>query len=57
MNFVLSAIQEHKASESYKFAQDAKNYATGKNSTIMKYQKLLYTITGQAVPDNWTANI
>jgi hypothetical protein len=56
MDFVLSAINEHKSSEQYKIARDAELYAKGKNATIMNYQKLLYTLTGQAVPDNYSAN-
>lgn len=56
MNFVLSAIQEHKASEQYRIAKDAELYARGRNATIMNYQKLLYTLSGKAVPDNYSAN-
>lgn len=56
MAFVLSAINEHKSSAVYQTAKDAKLYASGKNATIMSYQKLLYTITGKAVPDNYSAN-
>ncbi len=56
MQFVLSAINEHKQSEQYSIARDAELYASGKNATIMNYQKLLYTLTGQAVPDNYSAN-
>lgn len=56
MTFVLSAINEHKSSAAYQIAKDAKLYASGKNATIMSYQKLLYTITGRAVPDNYSAN-
>lgn len=56
MAFVLSAINEHKSSAAYQVAKDAKLYASGKNATIMSYQKLLYTITGKTVPDNYSAN-
>ena len=56
MQFVLSAINEHKASEAYRIAKDAELYASGRNATIMNYQKLLYTLTGKAVPDNYSAN-
>ena len=56
MNFVLSAIKEHQSSEQYKIAKDAEQYASGKNATIMNYQKLLYTLSGKAVPDNYSAN-
>lgn len=56
MEFVLSAIQDHKASEAYKIASDAEEYAQQRNVTISRYRKLLYTITGAAVPDNYSAN-
>lgn len=56
MAFVFDAIADHKASADYAKATDAELYATGKNATISKYQKVLYTMTGKAVPDNYTAN-
>lgn len=56
MKFVLDAIAEHKASEGYKIAQDAELYATGRNATIMAYQKILYNFKGEAVKDIWSAN-
>lgn len=56
MDFVLDAIRQHKASEAYRIAKDAELYASGRNATIMNYQKLLYTLTGKAVPDNYSAN-
>lgn len=54
--FILQAIFEHKASKSYKAALDAELYFKNENPTITKYQKLLYTMTGKAVPDNFSAN-
>ena len=56
MDFVLEAIRQHKQSEEYRIAKDAELYASGRNATIMNYQKLLYTLTGKAVPDNYSAN-
>lgn len=56
MAFVFAAINDHKSSADYKTASDAELYASGKNATISKYQKVLYTLTGKAVPDNYTAN-
>lgn len=56
MEFCQSLISEHKASALYKRAVDADMYARGKNATIQKYQKVLYKLTGQAVPDKYTAN-
>lgn len=54
--FVYSVIKEHKGSEQYKIAQDGERYARQQNTTITEYQKLLYTVRGDAVPDNFTAN-
>ena len=56
MKFVEEAVREHKVSADYKIAVDANTYDKKQNATIKAYQKLLYTITGQAVPDNFTAN-
>lgn len=55
-NFVLDAIREHEASAEYKMAVIAKDYSEGKNATIVQYQKVLYTLTGEAVLDNFSAN-
>ena len=54
--FIYTAITDFQASENYRQASEAEKYATGQNPLISKYQKFLYTITGQAVPDNYTAN-
>ena len=54
--FVWQAINEYKASEPYKKAVAGYEYYCRRNVTIRQYQKLLYTITGQAVPDNYSAN-
>ena len=56
MNFVMQVIEDHKNSELYKTALIATEYDKHKNVTITKYQKLLYTVTGKAVPDNYSAN-
>lgn len=56
MYFVFQAIQQHKATELYTTAQIAEQYDKHRNVTIVEYQKLLYTITGKAVPDNYSAN-
>lgn len=56
VDFVKSAIQDHKNSADYKYAVDADKYARGKNVAIAKYKKLLYTLSGRAVPDNYSAN-
>lgn len=54
--FVLSAIRSHKNGEPYNTAQIADEYLRQKNRTIVQYQKLLYTMSGRAVPDNYSAN-
>lgn len=54
--FVLDAIKEHRATQMYADALDAQQYAKRRNVTILKYQKLLYTLSGEAVPDNFSAN-
>jgi SPP1 family phage portal protein len=56
MEFVLSAIREHKGSELYKTAYDAELYYKHQNPTIMRYQKFVYNQFGQKVPDVWSPN-
>lgn len=56
IRFVRDVISKHENSEDYKYAKIARAYFDHKNLTIMNYQKLLYTITGKAVPDNFSAN-
>lgn len=55
-DFVRGLINEHKSSVLYKNAQIADDYNRKMNTTIRLYQKLLYTVSGQAVPDNYSAN-
>lgn len=54
--FVIRAINEHLSSKLYNEAVIAHDYDKHQNTTIMSYQKLLYTMTGEAVPDNYSAN-
>ncbi len=56
MAFVRKVINDHKSSVVYKNAMIAKDYARQHNTTITEYRKMLYTMSGQAVPDNWSAN-
>ena len=56
LEFVFSVIADHKASPDFKTAETAVLYDKQQNKTIMDYQKLLYTVTGQTVPDNYSAN-
>lgn len=55
-DFVRQLINEHKSSNDYRIAKDAYEYFCHRNVTIREYQKLLYTVTGQAIPDNYSAN-
>lgn len=55
-NFIKSAINDYKSSVEYATAKEGKDYYARKNTTIMNFVKLLYTITGEAVPDNFSAN-
>lgn len=54
--FVLAAIQDYKSGKQYKTAKTAYEYFCKENTTIIQYQKLLYTLSGEAVPDNFSAN-
>lgn len=54
--FILNAIFEYKASDFYREGMTAYEYFCRKNKTIVEYQKLLYTMSGEAVPDNFSAN-
>lgn len=56
MEFVLSAIREHKGSDLYKTAYDAELYYKHQNPTIMRYQKFVYNSFGAKVPDIWSPN-
>ena len=56
MAFIKSLIDEHKGSDIYKQAADAENYYKGQNTTIKRYEKILFNAKGQAVPDYFSAN-
>ena len=56
IDFVRRTIANHKGSKEYKIAEIADEYARHQNRTINQYRKLLYTVSGVAVPDNWSAN-
>lgn len=55
-DFLIGAVNDYKLSAQYKTAVEAAAYWRNENPTISKYQKLLYTISGRAVPDNYSAN-
>lgn len=56
MEFVMSAINNHKDSDLYKQAVIAKEYDAHRNVTIANFQKLLYTLNGKVIPDNYSPN-
>ena len=56
MAFIQTAINAHKQSDIYKQAKIAKEYYAKRNKTIVEFQKLLYTVTGEAIPDNYSAD-
>ena len=56
IDFVQQCINEFKVSDLYRDADIAYQYAKKKNVTISEYQKLLYTVSGNVVPDNYSAN-
>lgn len=54
--FLLGAVADYKLSKTYRDTLDALAYWRNENPTITKYRKLLYTVSGRAVPDNYSAN-
>lgn len=56
LNFIKNAILDHIGSEAYTNAVIAEDYAKRQNVTIREYEKLLYTLDGQAKKDYFSAN-
>lgn len=56
MDFVKRVINDHKASDLYITAKVAESYRKQQNLTIKNFQKLLYTVSGQAIPDTISPN-
>jgi len=56
LSFVQGAIDDYRASLMFSEALTAYEYFKRRNTTILAYKKLLYTISGEAVPDNFSAN-
>lgn len=56
IDFIRSAIADHKSSHIYKMAVDAQLYYEGENPTINKYEKVVYNMNGLAEKDMYTAN-
>lgn len=55
-DFILAAVNNYKTSDMYRWAKIGEAYNRQENTTIMQYQKLLYTMSGMAVPDQFNAN-
>lgn len=56
MQFCINAINEHRASEKYRIAQDAAWYYKNQNPTIMRLEKFIRNAMGQSVPDTFSPN-
>lgn len=56
IEFIIKAIDEHKRSKAYTDAIIAQDYYNGENTTIVKYEKILYDMKGLAHVDLWSAN-
>lgn len=55
-DFVTSAVSAHRASPKYKIALYAESYYAKHNLTIERFRKMLYTFSGKAYPDLFSAN-
>lgn len=56
IDFVFSCINQHKGSKYYKIAEIADDYDRQQNTTIVNFQKTITDITGQIVPDKYSAS-
>lgn len=56
IELIETAVREHTGSDLYRTAADAVLYDKHRNPTIEKYQKFLWTVSGQKVPDFISAN-
>lgn len=52
----MDAIEEFILSEPYRIAKEGQAYYDKHNTTIEKYQKFLYTLSGQTKPDIFSSN-
>lgn len=55
-DFIRQFINYHKSTNLYQTAVVADEYDRHQNRTIRLFQKLLYDVSGNAVPDNWSPN-
>ncbi len=49
-------MDDYRRGEAYRTCCEATEYWKNRNPTIEKYRRLLYTVTGSAVPDNYSAD-
>lgn len=56
IEFIDKAIKEHKTSELYTTAVIAEEYNRHRNVTIMQFKKYLTKVSGEQIPDLWSAN-
>ena len=54
--FARDAIRAQKSTPAYRTAEDAESYYAKHNLTMERYRKVLYTISGKAYPDIFSAN-
>ena len=54
--FVRAVISDHKASRAYQTAVIGNDYDRQQNTTIMRYQKILYDMAGRPYADQYSAN-
>lgn len=56
MQFVRDVIEDYKNTDTYKTALLAEEYDKKQNRTILNFKKLLYTLSGKAVPDEYSSD-
>lgn len=54
--FLRAAVREHQGSKAYKDAVDGMAYYNKHNITIEKFQKFLFTLSGNKTPDIWSSD-
>lgn len=54
--FLIESMNDYKTSNEYQWALEGEAYDKQQNTTIMSYQKMLYKMSGQQVPDYLSAN-
>lgn len=55
-SFINRAIAEYTTSDEYRWVTDGINYSTGKNTEILRYERVIYNVLGQAMVDTFTPN-